>query len=417
MRNGGQGSNPAPARPRRPGALLALIFVFVLAGAAAAWTNWYATGSAVQLDDRTIVVAAAPDGEQAGVWRAGAGDLRGTVLTLRVMAADWSAVQQAQVLLSTSGNFDEFLGIDLKPLLTEPRNGEWLELTVPTAAWEATAGADWRTVGATILRVTAVPGNTALVSFRDVEFVPARAAQGIVSIAFDDGRLDVFEHAYPLLAERGLAATVYAIPELVGSETYMTQQHLYELHGAGWEVGAHGEHPLTMLSAEERRRHLNYASQWLAASRFAAPGHYAYANGLLNDEVMADVAAYFLTGRSINPHSDVVGYAPAMQLGGVSVYPTIDVDYLEALALGAARSGEWLILVFHLFADEPEVATQFRPADLARLLDFMLDEGIRVLTVGEAWRENERAARCGLALPLAGRVEAPGPDALGLSCE
>ncbi len=64
-----------------------------------------------------------------------------------------------------------------------------------------------------------------------------------VAITFDDGYLDTYENAYPILRELGYTATVYIITSTLGTDLsygYMQEDTLKELIGAGWEIGSHG---------------------------------------------------------------------------------------------------------------------------------------------------------------------------------
>jgi peptidoglycan/xylan/chitin deacetylase (PgdA/CDA1 family) len=97
--------------------------------------------------------------------------------------------------------------------------------------------------------------------------LPARA----VAITFDDGCASVARTAAPLLAERGLTATVFCVAgHLGGRNDWPTQPggmpllplagagELVELHRAGVEIGAHGlEHaPLDAADATTAEREL-----------------------------------------------------------------------------------------------------------------------------------------------------------------
>ena len=64
--------------------------------------------------------------------------------------------------------------------------------------------------------------------------VPDRA----VAITFDDGFRSVYEHAYPLLRERGLPATVYVVTDVVGTERRIWVNELNELLRARPEAAA-----------------------------------------------------------------------------------------------------------------------------------------------------------------------------------
>lgn len=113
-----------------------------------------------------------------------------------------------------------------------------------------------------------------------------------VAITFDDGLASVAEQAAPLLAERGLVATIFCVPARLGGTSdwpsrapgtpvfpLASAQDVATLAAAGWEVGAHGlEHdpldqlPFDRLAAElaESRSRLEDAAG-VAVRSFAFP--------------------------------------------------------------------------------------------------------------------------------------------------
>ena len=79
-----------------------------------------------------------------------------------------------------------------------------------------------------------------------------RGAGGMLSITFDDGYLDNYEIAAPMLRERGLPACFFVASGLIGSRTqpwwdaeygaraeWMTWDQVRDLHARGFEIGAH----------------------------------------------------------------------------------------------------------------------------------------------------------------------------------
>jgi peptidoglycan/xylan/chitin deacetylase (PgdA/CDA1 family) len=90
-----------------------------------------------------------------------------------------------------------------------------------------------------------------------------------VALTFDDGHLDTYTTAYPLLSRRGLTATVYVATGYVSTERWfeasgraVTWAMLRELADAGWTIGSHsvshrrlvelGEKELTRELADSR---------------------------------------------------------------------------------------------------------------------------------------------------------------------
>lgn len=65
-------------------------------------------------------------------------------------------------------------------------------------------------------------------------------AQGTqVALTFDDGTVDFYERALPILRHYGLPATLYVNPANVGSKGYVSWQDLQHLEGEGVCIGSH----------------------------------------------------------------------------------------------------------------------------------------------------------------------------------
>jgi peptidoglycan/xylan/chitin deacetylase (PgdA/CDA1 family) len=87
-----------------------------------------------------------------------------------------------------------------------------------------------------------------------------------VVITFDDGYRDFYTHAFPVLAERGLRATVFVVSDKTSDERicsdgkdYMTWKEVREIHSHGIQIGSHtATHPelygLSLLKVEDEIR-------------------------------------------------------------------------------------------------------------------------------------------------------------------
>lgn len=75
-------------------------------------------------------------------------------------------------------------------------------------------------------------------------------------VTFDDGYLSVYEHAYPIMVQRKMKATVYVVADTIGGinewdhragdqlEKMMTAQQVREMSDSGFEIGSHAlSHP------------------------------------------------------------------------------------------------------------------------------------------------------------------------------
>ena len=80
-----------------------------------------------------------------------------------------------------------------------------------------------------------------------------------VVLIFDDGYADVYEHAFPLLRERGFGATVAAITRFMDGSGYLTWDQAREMSALGIEFISHtATHAnLAGLSADDARKELS----------------------------------------------------------------------------------------------------------------------------------------------------------------
>lgn len=62
-----------------------------------------------------------------------------------------------------------------------------------------------------------------------------------IILTFDDGFMDVYENAYPILTEFGYTGTMYLIEDVINEHPYVTEEIIEELIDAGWEMGHHSK--------------------------------------------------------------------------------------------------------------------------------------------------------------------------------
>jgi peptidoglycan/xylan/chitin deacetylase (PgdA/CDA1 family) len=61
-----------------------------------------------------------------------------------------------------------------------------------------------------------------------------------IIVTFDDGLLDNYTNAYPILKELGLKAYFFIVVAKVGKRGYMNWKQIRELRNAGMTIGSHG---------------------------------------------------------------------------------------------------------------------------------------------------------------------------------
>lgn len=75
----------------------------------------------------------------------------------------------------------------------------------------------------------------------------------LIILTFDDGYLDTYTDAFPLLKKYGFTATFYIITNKVGEDNYMNWQQILDLKNAGMNIGSHTlSHPDLSKASDNR---------------------------------------------------------------------------------------------------------------------------------------------------------------------
>ena len=67
----------------------------------------------------------------------------------------------------------------------------------------------------------------------------ARLPERPIVITFDDGNLNLYENAYPIMQKHSFVGVTYVVGNYINGRDFMTVDHILELVEAGWEVGNH----------------------------------------------------------------------------------------------------------------------------------------------------------------------------------
>ncbi len=91
-------------------------------------------------------------------------------------------------------------------------------------------------------------GYTAIPIARLIEAltVGANLPERPVVITFDDGYMDVYENAFPIMEAYGYQGVAYIIAGQVEIGGFMHADQLKEMQSAGWEIGSHTYHHLDL---------------------------------------------------------------------------------------------------------------------------------------------------------------------------
>lgn len=132
-----------------------------------------------------------------------------------------------------------------------------------------------------------------------------REVKNYVAVTFDDGYVNNYLCAFPLLQKYNATATFYVIKNAIGTSNYMNEKQIEQMLKAGMRIGSHTvtHRNLTEIDPGELQRELA-GSKMLLGQRFEdlVVESISYPNGAYNDEVTAaSVAAGYQEGVGGEP--------------------------------------------------------------------------------------------------------------------
>ena len=88
--------------------------------------------------------------------------------------------------------------------------------------------------------------------------------RGVV-VTFDDGTEDNFTHAFPVLSQEKIPATIFVITQSIGTAGFLTADQIRTMHESGIDFGSHSDNHdyLPSLEPEQARRSLENSKKSL----------------------------------------------------------------------------------------------------------------------------------------------------------
>jgi peptidoglycan/xylan/chitin deacetylase (PgdA/CDA1 family) len=86
-----------------------------------------------------------------------------------------------------------------------------------------------------------------------------------IMITFDDGNLDNYTKAFPIMQKYGFTGVLYIVANYLGVDGYLSREQILEMHEAGWSIGSHGlsHKDLTTLSPEDQKNEIAWSKKFL----------------------------------------------------------------------------------------------------------------------------------------------------------
>lgn len=126
-------------------------------------------------------------------------------------------------------------------------------------------------------------------------------------ITFDDGNINNYTTAFPIMQKYGFTGVMYIVGSYLGAELFMDAGQIQEMVAAGWEVGSHSmrHRDLTTLDESEMKFEIIQSRKVLERELGVPVRSFAYPFGLFNsDAVNLTNAAGYTTAMSLGSSSD-----------------------------------------------------------------------------------------------------------------
>jgi peptidoglycan/xylan/chitin deacetylase (PgdA/CDA1 family)/photosystem II stability/assembly factor-like uncharacterized protein len=213
----------------------------------------------------------------------------------------------------------------------------------------------------------------------------AREVRGYITLSFDDGLLNQYTYAYPLMRSRHMHGVFNVITALIGSSNRMTYTQLLRLQNSGNEITSHSHtHPyFTKLTESEIRIECSKSKQLLSEHGINVVDFvYPYGNGNnVTDSIVAEYYRSARRGYSIMsvPHK---GF---LVTGWTSCENTDSEDFriYKGVIDKMVNQNGWCILYFHGVEPNNASGTTISTSAFQRVLDYISASNVKVVTMSE----------------------------------
>lgn len=145
-------------------------------------------------------------------------------------------------------------------------------------------------------------------------------------ITIDDGNLDNYTNAFPIMQKYGFTGVLYLVSNYIGAQDYMTVEQILEMHNAGWEVGSHSlnHFDLTKLQPDTLRAEVIGSRETLEEKLGIPVLTFAYPFGAYNEAAMDYVKSAGYIGAM-----GASGYTPAQGLWNLYYLQRVEIKGSE----------------------------------------------------------------------------------------
>lgn len=216
---------------------------------------------------------------------------------------------------------------------------------------------------------------------------------GRINIQFDDGYLDNYQYAKPILDKYGFKATLFMIGNKIGYNggsplsTYLTASQLVELEESGWEIGSHSQtHPnMKNLTVPQLHDEFALSKAAILAAGVKSVTSFAYPFGTVaSSQLTHEIGSIYYDRLRITDYNGSFGFS---ERGGIipGAFANAStnqrhIDELKQLCLSAVTN-QWDISIYihHVY----DHADWLSPALFEQLIDYIYNIGGKTANLRE----------------------------------
>jgi len=146
-----------------------------------------------------------------------------------------------------------------------------------------------------------------------------------VVITFDDGNINIYQNAFPIMHEMGFIGTLYIVANRLDARLFINSEQLREMANDGWEIGSHGmSHADLTLDSSSVRYEVLQSRLTLEDAIGEPVNTFAYPYGKTDEFVTNQVSEY--------------GYHAGMGLGSSWEHTLGTLFYLSRIEIQGSYS-------------------------------------------------------------------------------
>ncbi len=220
-------------------------------------------------------------------------------------------------------------------------------------------------------------------SLKPVNIIPLK--RPIVSFTYDDFFNSMYDTVLPMYKEHGFSGTIYLTTKDFNAIDTMSPEKIQEMHDYGFEIGAHTvNHPhLPFLSSAEAGQEILKSKNDIKDFSGITANSFATPYGEYNDEIKAQIGAYFRSHRSVDVGYNTKDNFDILNIKAMSANNTISPETVLGWVDEAVRQNAWLVIVYHDIVENGGLWTN-TPAHMETVLDGVSARGVNVKTVNDA---------------------------------